>query len=59
MNGKVISAFRNYFGEEVGDPDEPFAIWGSTGFLEIAINGGSAASSLGVKRGDEIQIHTN
>jgi S-adenosylmethionine hydrolase len=58
VNGRVISAFRNYFGEEVGDADEPFAIWGSAGFLEIAVNGGSAASSLGVERGDEIQIHS-
>ncbi|HEU4433922.1 MAG TPA: SAM-dependent chlorinase/fluorinase [Pyrinomonadaceae bacterium] len=62
VNGRVISAFRKYFGENVGDRDEPFAIWGSAGLLEIAVNGGSAAEILGVKRGFtpiEIQIHTD
>ena len=56
VNGRVISAFRNFFGENVGAADEPFAIWGSAGFLEIAVNGRSAAEFLGVKRGDE--LHT-
>jgi S-adenosylmethionine hydrolase len=54
INGRVISSFRSFFGEASGD--EPFGIWGSAGFLEIAVNGGSAAEALGVKRGDEIQI---
>jgi S-adenosylmethionine hydrolase len=34
--------------------DELFAIWGSAGFLEIAINGGSAATQLRAKRGDPV-----
>ena len=61
VNGKVISAFRNFFGENVGAADEPFAIWGSAGFLEIAVNGGSAAKVLAVKPGDEVElrIHTD
>ena len=57
VNGKRISAFRNFFGEIGGDvreAGEPFAIWGSAGFLEIAVNGRSAAEILGVKRGDEV-----
>jgi S-adenosylmethionine hydrolase len=60
VNGKAIRAFRRFFGENVGAADEPFAIWGSAGFLEIAVNGRSAAEVLGVKRGFkpiEIQIH--
>ena len=57
INDKPISAFRNFFGEEVGAADEPFAIWGSAGFLEIAVNGRSAAEVLGLKRGDE--VHTD
>lgn len=57
INGKVISAFRNFFGENVGAANEPFAIWGSAGFLEIAVNGGSAAEILGAKRGDEVKTH--
>ena len=59
VNGSVISAFRNFFGEDVGKPDEPFAIWGSAGFLEIAVNGGSAAEILRVKRGDQIETLIN
>ena len=51
VNGHEISVFRRFFGENIGEPDEPFAIWGSAGFLEIAVNGGSAAELLQVKRG--------
>ena len=35
-------------------PETLFAIWGSAGFLEISVNGGSAAKMLGAKRGDTI-----
>jgi S-adenosylmethionine hydrolase len=62
VNGKVISTFRSFFGENVGAAEEPFAIWGSAGFLEIAVNGRSAAEVLGVKDGStpiEIQNHTD
>lgn len=53
VNGKVISAVRRFFSE--GETDEPFAIWGSAGFLEIAVNGRSAADLLGVRRGDPVE----
>lgn len=56
VNGKVISTFRRFFGENVGADDEPFAIWGSAGFLEIAVNGRSAADLLQVKRGASIAL---
>ncbi|HEX6042875.1 MAG TPA: SAM-dependent chlorinase/fluorinase [Pyrinomonadaceae bacterium] len=56
INGQVISSFRKFFGE--ASDDEPFGIWGSAGLLEIAVNRGSAADTLGVKRGDEVQILT-
>ena len=52
VNGRTISEFRRFYG--AGDDESPFAIWGSAGFLEIAVNGGSAARVLGVKRGDEV-----
>lgn len=55
INGTVISKVRRFFGEGIGKQDEPFVIWGSAGFLEIAVNGGSAAQILGVKRGDAIK----
>jgi S-adenosylmethionine hydrolase len=56
VNGKVISTFRSFFGEELGEIDEPFAIWGSAGFLEIAVNRGSAAALLKAKRGDTVVL---
>jgi S-adenosyl-L-methionine hydrolase (adenosine-forming) len=57
INGKTISAFRNFYGE--ASPNEVFAIWGSAGFLEISINGGSAAQILGAKRADTIRLATD
>ena len=36
--------------------DELFAIWGSAGFLEVAVNGGSAATFLRAKRGDPVVL---
>lgn len=54
INGKTIRDFRKFYGE---DPSStPFAIWGSAGFLEISVNGGSAAKKLRVKRGDRVVI---
>ena len=55
LNGRVITNFRRFFGEQVGNAGEPFMIWGSAGFLEIAVNGDSAAKVLDVKRGDEVK----
>jgi S-adenosylmethionine hydrolase len=51
---KPIDSFRKFFGEDPS-PDL-FAIWGSAGFLEIAVNGGSAALTLGAKRGEPVII---
>ena len=54
INGQIINEFRRFYGE--GDEESLFAIWGSAGFLEISVNGGSAAKILGVKRGDEVSF---
>ena len=54
INGKTISDFRTFYGE--ASSKSPFAIWGSAGFLEISINGGSAAKVLRVKRGDKVTV---
>ncbi len=56
LNGTLISAQRNFFGENIGEIDEPFLIWGSAGFLEIAVDGGSAAEFLDAKREDQIRL---
>jgi S-adenosylmethionine hydrolase len=38
-------------------PNSPIALVGSSGFLEIAINGGSAAKVLGVRVGTRVVLH--
>ena len=37
-------------------PGRPLAVIGSTGFLEIAINGGNAAERFGLKVGDPVSV---
>ena len=54
VNGKKIRDFRAFYGED--STSAPFAIWGSAGFLEISVNGRSAAKKLGVKRGEKIVL---
>ena len=44
---------RAYAESEVG---EPLAIIGSSGLLEIAVNGGNAERHLGLKRGDAVAV---
>ena len=39
--------------------DSLLAIWGSSGFLEIAVNSGSAKNKLNVDIGDQVDIITN
>jgi S-adenosyl-L-methionine hydrolase (adenosine-forming) len=53
---KVIRQFRRFFSDEAGAKDELFAIWGSAGFLELALNGGSAATLLRARRGDPVVL---
>jgi S-adenosyl-L-methionine hydrolase (adenosine-forming) len=52
VNEKEIRTFRDFYSD--ASPNELFGIWGSAGFLEIAVNGGSAALTLGVKRGEAV-----
>ena len=54
INGRTISEFRQFYGE--GDDESLFAIQGSAGFLEISVNGGSAAQVLDVNVGTRIAI---
>ncbi|HEY3580769.1 MAG TPA: SAM-dependent chlorinase/fluorinase [Pyrinomonadaceae bacterium] len=56
VNGRVIVTLRHFFTDEHGSPDEIFAIWGSAGFLEIAVNRSSAAELLAAKRGDAVIV---
>lgn len=56
IKGNAIKSFKAFYGEENQNRREPFAIWGSAGFLEISITNGSAARNLGVKRGDIVTL---
>ena len=44
---------ESYAGAAVG---EPLVIWGSAGFLEIAVREGSAAAALGIRAGDPVFV---
>ncbi len=54
VNGKQIQKFVRTFGS--GAPGEPVALFGSAGFLEIAVNRGNAARTLVVNRGAEVTL---
>jgi S-adenosylmethionine hydrolase len=54
VGGKRIEKLAQTFAQ--GAPGEPFAILGSSGFLEIAVNKGHAARVLGVNRGAEVTL---
>jgi S-adenosylmethionine hydrolase len=54
--GLSISRLCSTFSE--ADPGEFFAVEGSAGYIEIALNQGSAADRLKVGRGAEIEVET-
>ena len=54
VGGKEIRKFAQTFAS--GTPGEPIALFGSAGYLEIAVNRGSAARTLGVNRGAEVTL---
>jgi len=54
VGGKEITRVVQTFAQ--GAPGEPFAILGSSGFLEISVNKGHAARQLGAQRGGEVLV---
>ncbi len=54
--GMPITRLCDSFSE--AEPEEFFAIEGSAGFIELALNQGSAADRLKVERGAEIEVET-
>jgi S-adenosylmethionine hydrolase len=52
--GTTITVFHTNYA--AGAPDEPFAIFGSSGLLEIAVNRGSAAQLLGLSSGAVVRL---
>lgn len=55
IQGREIRTFRATFG--ASSPEECFAYYGSSGFIEIGVNQQSAAKRLGVAPGGEIHLH--
>ncbi len=58
IKGKLVRSFKTFFSDANPSRDQLFAIWGSAGFLEIAVNNGSAARMLAVKRGETVILET-
>lgn len=54
VNGKPVLKFSQTFAS--GNPGEAIAVLGSAGYVEIAVNRGSAARTLGVNRGAEVTL---
>ena len=54
IKGKTIRNLRDFYSD--AHKNELFAIWGSAGFLEISVNGSSAAAMIGANRGDKITL---
>jgi S-adenosylmethionine hydrolase len=52
VGGKEVRKLTQTFA--LGSPGEPVAVFGSAGYLEIAVNRGSAARTLGANRGAEV-----
>jgi S-adenosyl-L-methionine hydrolase (adenosine-forming) len=59
FNRKLIRSFKSFYADGIGSPNELFAIWGSAGFLEISMNGQSAALKLRAKSGDPVILNYN
>jgi S-adenosylmethionine hydrolase len=52
----TIRSFRRFYADADTDSREPFAIWGSAGFLEISASCASAAELLGARRGQTVLV---
>jgi S-adenosylmethionine hydrolase len=57
IKGKRIKSFKRFYGDGVSK-EKLFAIWGSAGFVEIAIQNGSAAKRLKAERGTKVTLQT-
>jgi len=54
IDGKEVRQLAQTYAQ--GAPGEPFAIPGSSGFLEVSLHKGNAARALGVHRGAEVTL---
>jgi S-adenosylmethionine hydrolase len=54
INGRRVLLHTTY---AEGEPGEAIGVVGSTGFIEIAVRDGNAATSLGLSRGARVVLH--
>jgi S-adenosylmethionine hydrolase len=54
VNGRELGPLRRTYAEMPSG--EPLALIGSLGLVEIAVRGGSAASTLGLRRGHKVTL---
>jgi len=54
VNGREITSLRRFFVQVNDDKDDLFCVFGSSGFVEIAIRNSSAANVLNAERGDSV-----
>jgi S-adenosyl-L-methionine hydrolase (adenosine-forming) len=52
-----INKLKRFYLETTAEPNEPFLIWSSIGFLEISLLSSSAAHQLGLRIGDPVRLH--
>jgi len=55
IKGEPVDTLHRFFAEETRD-NKVFGVWGSAGFLEVAMRNKSAAKVLQVKRGDSVLV---
>lgn len=54
VGSTIINGIHNTYGDV--DQQEPVVLFGSSGFLEVAINGGDAHQLLSIKKGDPVNV---
>ena len=54
LNGKRLCPVAEFY--QAVPPGRPVAVQGSSGFLELAVNGGNAAKRLGIRIGAAVAI---
>lgn len=56
VGNKRVDLFKRFYREEPRSKNKAFAMWGSAGFMEVAVENRSAADVLKVKRGDKVVV---
>lgn len=55
--GQDVGLILRYYG--AAPPGQALAVVGSSGLLEVAVNGGSAAETLGLRVGEAVEVRTS